>query len=656
MKRINKIKNIVRKIGARFITFFIGLLFIESMFKIYAFSNLFDIEYIRIILFTITTSLVFTLISFLINEKIGNIIVLILFFLISIYTVAQLGFKNFLGNYMSINIAGDGAGRVTDQVYDFISYIKLEYYIILLPFIILLLITIFKKKDRRIVRAPLISNIFLLLLIVIFHSLSLLTLENNTFQLENQIVTNKSLYKRPVLQELALKQFGVTRFLVRDIIYMVSPKNTEHDDIVIKTLEKKNKPVEISYERKIDDEEWLNLIKSEKDGTLNLLNNFFISEPITDKNIMTGKFKDKNLIYIMIEAFDMIAINEELTPTLFKLANEGWYFDNYYTPIYSHPTGETEFIGLTSLVPVSYGCTPNIYMDNDYETAIFNLFNGSGYFSSSYHNYSDRFYNRTTIHKNMGSAKFYNDDDLEIEKLSGWPSDLNLMEEALPHFINKDKFFSFIITCSTHFPYDSDSTLRRKHWDKVKHLDYPNKIKTYLAKMIELDLGLEYLIEQLDENNILDDTVIVVFSDHHPVHTEEAYIDQASPINRLEDFNLDKTPFIIYNNELEPKKFSMVASTYDLLPTIANLFDLDYDPRYYVGKDIFSEEEGIVIFANGSWITERAMYFATNGKTKVLGDELPPQYIKNTNEKVKNYMYVSEQVYRKNYFKYRFNK
>ena len=60
---------------------------------------------------------------------------------------------------------------------------------------------------------------------------------------------------------------------------------------------------------------------------------------------MTGIFKDKNLILIMVEAFDMIAINEKLTPTLYKLSTEGLNFDNYYTPKYSCTIGESEFIG-----------------------------------------------------------------------------------------------------------------------------------------------------------------------------------------------------------------------------------------------------------------------------------------------------------------------
>ena len=234
---------------------------------------------------------------------------------------------------------GDGAWRITEQICDFVSYIKLEYYIILLPFIILLFITIFKKNRHKVIKVPFVFNIILLFFIIGMHHLSLLTLNDNVFQVKNQIVTNKSLYEKPVIQELALKQLGSVRFLIRDIIYMINPNSGESEDFVVEISEKKQVSEEKNFQRFIDDSEWLELINNEQNEKINTLNKFFISKPITDKNIMTGRFKDKNLILIMIEAFDMMAINKELTPTLYKLANEGWYFDNCIPNVWSSDSG-----------------------------------------------------------------------------------------------------------------------------------------------------------------------------------------------------------------------------------------------------------------------------------------------------------------------------
>lgn len=96
-----------------------------------------------------------------------------------------------------------------------------------------------------------------------------------------------------------------------------------------------------------------------------------------------------------------------------------------------------------------------------------------------------------------------------------------------------------------------------------------------------------------------------------------SYLAKRSNVDRYEDLNEDLMPFIIYNSKQEPKVISKTSSTFDILPTLANLFDLDYDPRYYTGKDIFSNEDSKVIFSNGSWVTDNAIYFASTGKYKL---------------------------------------
>jgi phosphoglycerol transferase MdoB-like AlkP superfamily enzyme len=640
-----------------FLCLFLSLIFIEGVFKVLTFKNLFTIEFIRIILFSLTLSAIIAFICTFFKPIISKIVILLVVFIAGIYAILQLDFKSFMGNYMSLNAAGDGAGRITEQINQFLSYIKPSYYIALVPFVVLLILFIFSKKFLIYEKNNYKKVLAMFFFIITLHLLSISTLYINFFQNPTQIQTNKTLYYKPLLLELSLKQFGTMRFLWRDIVYMINPSEEE-----IITVDKGQKnetpPPEPNYARNIDDSEWLELIENEKDSVIKNLHEFYINQNITPKNEMTGKFKDKNLILIMVEALDMIAINEELTPTLYKLSKEGWYFDNYYTPKYSCTTGESEYIGLTSIIPSSTVCTPNAYTNNNYSTSIFQLFKSGSYYNTSYHNYSDKFYNRTDLHQNMGSIKFYNNDDLKIKPIYGWPSDLNLMEEAIPHFIDEDKFFSFIITSTMHFPYNEDGHygVVLDHWNKVKDLPYNVKIKRYMAKAIELDLGLEYLLKTLEESGKLDDTVIAIFGDHHPLNMEYKYLNEASPIDRLADFNIDKLPFIIYNSEMETQTISKTASTFDILPTLANLFDLDYDPRYYVGKDVFSEEETTVIFTNGSWITDKAMYFSATGKYKKLDDTVDDDYISTINQRVNNYFNVANKTLTKDYFKYRFAK
>ncbi len=637
-----------------FLCLFLSYFFIELTFKVITFKNILEWSTLRILIFNLSSSLLISFLLSFFKEKVVKIVILILVLFSGVYAITEMGFNNFMGNYMSFNAAGDGAGRVGEYVIEFIKYIKLEYYLCLIPFIIILIIFIRKKDILTYIKYDYKQRALLAIIIVFSYLLGYTTLVIPFMQNSNQIKSNLKLYYEPTLIELSLRQFGTNRFLTRDLIYMVMPHNN-NSSIIIDEEENnvEQKPEEPNYIREIDDTKWQELMNNETNTNIKQLDEFYMSQNITSKNEYTGIFENKNLILIMVEAFDTIAINQDVAPTLYKMATEGFYFDNYYTPKYSCTTGESEYIGLTSIIPSSTVCTPNTYRNNTYTDTIFNLFNKKGYYSSSYHNWNDQFYSRTVLHQNMGSDKFYDVDALGIKIIQGWQSDYDLMTNSMPHFINQDKFFSFIITSSTHFPYDVDSTVVTRNWNKVKDLNYSTKIKRYLAKVAELDKGLEYLLSELQNQNKLDDTVIVLFGDHHPLKMGLGELNSASSFNRYEGFNEDRLPFIIYNSEIEGKTISTTASTFDILPTLANMFNLEYDPRLYVGKDIFSEDEKIVIFTNGSWATDKALYFSSTGKYETLQDGVDEEYINKINTKVSNWFTVSDLTLKTDYFKYR---
>lgn len=631
---------------------FISFIFIESIFKFITFKNIFDMSYLRIIIFSLGSS---ALLGFLISffkEKVSKVLILAIVLFSGIYAIAEMGFYNFMGNYMSFNAAGDGAGRVLEYVAEFIRYIKPEYYLCLIPFFILLLIFIFKKAFLTYQKYDYKYRGIFASIIIGLYLLEYSTLIVPFMQNPNQIKSNLKLYYEPTLIELALKEFGTNKFLVRDLVYMLNPNKTNNTVIELEP-EEIIVPEKEDYTRYIDDSKWQELYEQETNEKIKTLDQFYMAQNITSKNEYTGLFEDKNLILIMVEALDLAALNKDVAPTLYKMATEGFYFDHYYTPKYSCTTGESEYIGLTSIIPSSTVCTPNTYKNNTYSDTIFNLFNKSGYYSSSYHNWNDQFYSRTVLHRNMGSDQFYDVDALNIKLIQGWQSDYDLMVKAMPHFINEDKFFSFIITSSTHFPYDIDSTVVTRNWNKVKNLNYSTKMKRYLAKVAELDKGLEYLISELKNQEKLEDTVIVIFGDHHPLKMGLSELNSASNINRYEGFNEDRLPFIIYNAGMEAKTISKTSSTFDILPTVANLFNLDYDPRLYVGTDILSEEEGVVIFTNGSWATDKVLYYSSTGKYDTLDSSVDEDYINKMNAKVRNWFTISDLTLKTDYFKYR---
>lgn len=631
-----------------FLILFISLFFVEILFKFIAFKVVISFSMVRITIFSLMTSLFLSIMLSFFNNRMIKILLILLTFIFGLYPFLQVGFHTLMGTYMSFNAAFDGAGRITEFVFIFLKNTKFISYLFFLPTMILIFLIKFKKINFEIKNSK-VEKLLICLITIFFYIIGIISLEVTP---KAQIINNHSLYKNPTLITISLNQFGSLTYMRRDIANLFFKKESEFDIII----EDKEDEIETDLSRKIDDSEWLKLKDNEKNSKIHLLHEYYLSKEVTSKNDQTGIFKDKNLILIMVEAMDYLAIKEGITPTLAKLKDEGWFFDNYYAPKFSCTTGESEYIALTSIIPAIQVCTPNSYTNNDYSTSIFNLFNKKNYYSTSYHNWTDQFYNRTTLHKNMGSLNFFNHDELKIKSIGGWPSDYEMMEKALPYFIGKDKFFSFMITSSMHFPYDSFTGVVKRNWDVVKDLNYPNPVKYYLAKAVEFDKSLKLLIDTLEEKNKLEDTVIVLFADHHPFNMNLEYIRKYSSIDRKENLNIDKSPFIIYNKGQNAKVISKTASTFDILPTLANLFDLDYDPRYYFGKDVFSQDETTVVFTNGSWITDKAMYFANKGRHYVLDDSIDNNYLERKNKFVRDNIIIAENTLKYDYFKYRFKK
>ncbi|MCT8139400.1 hypothetical protein H1D32_17830 [Anaerobacillus sp. CMMVII] len=121
-----------------------------------------------------------------------------------------------------------------------------------------------------------------------------------------------------------------------------------------KDSEKSNeedKPIVIEYnEMEIDFEQ---LISEEENEEIIEMHHYFANSTPSEKNEYTGKYEGYNLILITAESFAPYAINEEVTPTLHKLKNQGYHFTNFYTPLWEVSTTDGEYVALTGLLPKS---------------------------------------------------------------------------------------------------------------------------------------------------------------------------------------------------------------------------------------------------------------------------------------------------------------
>jgi len=194
--------------------------------------------------------------------------------------------------------------------------------------------------------------------------------------------------------------------------------------------------------------------------------------------------------------------------------------------------------------------------------------------------------------------------------------------------------------------------MSKKHKKEVEHLKYSDKVKAYIAAQIELDRALELLIEKLEENNKLDDTVIALVGDHYPYYLSIDEINEVASYKKDAVVEINKSNFILWNNKTKKTEIDKVASQIDVLPTLYNIFGIDYDSRLIIGKDIFSTEDGLAIFNDRSWVSDYGTYFASSNKFVAReGVEIPDDYIEKMNIKVANKINMSKLIIEKNYYK-----
>lgn len=635
---------------------FIPWFLIEIIFKLVSIINLLNISTIRIIFSTLFLSIVIGYIELFLKEKTKKKLNITVILIITIYSILQVGLNNFIGVYISLNVSSQ-TGAVISYIFEFLKSLHWYYYFLIIPFILLLVY--YKLLDKKIIKlninkdiVPVKQSIQGISFLLVTGFLFYLTIELPVFQNELQITSNKDLFNYPTNPGITIKQFGPTVYSLLDI-KSIFVKNNE-----VKKIEytyKQNK-------KSIDDTEWINLINNEEDIMLNELNQYFINNNIEDKNSYTGLFEDKNLIVIMMESVNDIFINKDLYPNFYKLLSNGFYFKNHYSPRNSCSTGNNELSGMIGLYSIYSECTANTYSDNVYPESLFNLFNEKGYKTTSMHNYTEQYYTRRKIHTNLGSQRYYDVDDLKLTyktKEEEWSSDEEFMKQVvkiLSNYNNDERFMTWLTTVTSHQPY-GDSLYGNMYLDLFKDKKYDNydiKLKRYMSKLKVLDNGLGILIDGLNKQGKLNDTVIVLYGDHYPYGLSTNLLEPALPYSLEEKYEAERVPFVIWSNDIEATTFSEYTSYVNITPTLANLFNLNFDSRYYIGSDLFSNDyNSITVFADSSWKNKDAFYDASTSTITYYGDkEYSKEDILKINDLVEKKIYYSSLAIRFNYFNY----
>ena len=393
------------------------------------------------------------------------------------------------------------------------------------------------------------------------------------------------------------------------------------------------------------------------------------SQTPTAKNEYTGIFEGHNLIYITAEGFSPYTVREDLTPTLYRLVHSGFDFTNFYVPLWQTSTSDGEYVNCTGLIPDGQYSMRNSG-DNTMAYALPGYFASEGVSSMAYHNNSLSYYDRYITHNNLGyvfkAASLGSLRQAEwgnyifpMENPDSWPaSDLEMMQGTVAEYVNWERFHVYYLTVSGHMNYSfRGNSMASKNREAVEGLEMSENARAYIACQMELDKALQYLLEQLEAAGKLENTVICLSADHYPYGMSQEQYEELAGKPLGENRDMYRNNLIIWNIKLEetPQIIDKVCSSVDILPTLLNLFGFDFDSRLYAGRDIFSGEEGMVIFNDRSFITDKVIYDCktkeTVWKNPQEWDEASKEaYLEAQKQEVKDRYNFSAYILRNDYY------
>lgn len=436
-------------------------------------------------------------------------------------------------------------------------------------------------------------------------------------------------------------------------------------------------PVEYGYNAL--DIDFQALADSAPDSALRSMAQYFGSLTPSKKNEYTGLFQGKNLVLITAEAFSPWFISRELTPTLYKLTHEGFVCENYYQPGWGQSTTGGEYAVMTGLLPTWVGSNVSFYAsaNDDMPFALGNQLRALGYRTGAYHDNIYNYYNRDKTHPNLGYDYQGVGSGLTVTEDGSWPySDLEMVQNTIGDYIDGyvsdgTPFHVYYMTVSGHGSYGWGHAMAAKNRAKAQAA-YPNastQVQSYVAANLELENALTYLLEQLEAAGIAEDTVICMSADHYPYLLAEPETDYYNELRGVVDSERDtdryRNALVLWCGGMENAvTVTEPCSAVDIVPTLSNLFGLEYDSRLLSGRDVLDKDYAagsasgsipLVILptsSGNSWATAAGVFEATtrtfNARPGVTVEE---DYVSRVNNIVALQYNYAQQLIARDYYR-----
>lgn len=346
-----------------------------------------------------------------------------------------------------------------------------------------------------------------------------------------------------------------------------------------------------------------------RDAEIKEINDWFENnkEDLEDNNYFSI-LKGKNLIALQVESLENFVIGQkvydmEITPTLNKLLKNSIYFNNIYEQNNSGTSSDADFLVNTSIFPIREGAAFQSYPWTKYKT-LQNILEKVGYSTISTHAEISGNWNWAENHKAFGADKILDINSYNLDEVIG----LGLSDESFLRQVAgkiKDEstpFYTFVTTLTSHGPFEIPED--KKLLNLPKELD-ENILGAYFQSIRYTDEAIKLFLEELERNNLLENTVVMIYGDHTGVHKfyEEEMEDAPLEGNWWKENDM-KIPLIIYNPEIKGETITKAGGQVDFLPTISYLLGIERKEfeNTSMGRVLVNTNRDYTILNNGEII------------------------------------------------------
>ncbi len=653
--------------------FVLLILYLETAFHLLLFRSI-PADFIYILLFTLVCAFILGCICSLFYERASYILTLVFTVLLCVFFCAQFiyhaVFQKFLALFSMLGVAG--------QAFDYMDVISKNIFgnvigllLFLLP--LLLLVTGKRKGAIHLSRRSGKTSLTYLGIAAECYLCAFLFLNLGS----QSAYSSYDIYYHNISTDMTVEHFGVLTMTRLDALYSIAGKpekmirSNESSEVVeaIAAPETDRTRDAGPVHAEVETDTSPNILNVDFDGitasapneNVIQLTQYFQSQSGTAKNEYTGMFKGYNVIFITAEGFSQFVIDKDRTPALYRLQNEGFRFNHYYTPGWYASTSDGEYANLTGLLPTDGIVSLKLSgeRNNNMYFTLGRQLERLNYTLNGYHNNSYTYYGRDISHPNMGydwhgTGNWFQPETTENGS-EYWPqSDLQLMLQSMSDYIDKEPFHTYYMTVSGHMMYGPGSNqMSDRNYDIAAELPYSETTKGYIACQMELEKAVSALINELEEKGIADRTVIVLSADHIP-YDDKPVCDELAGRELEPAIEWYQNDLIIWSGSMEePVVVDKYCYDVDILPTISNLLGLPYDSRLMIGQDILSDSEQLVCFPDRSFISGKCIYNASNGTVTPLTDEeVTQEYLDGLSAIIYNKFIVSELTLTENYYQY----